>query len=181
MIKDTLPVVHYYTQYDPYYFEVDNRPLKNLEARDLGLVAVLTEWENFFDTLVTDIAEAIENFIPVPGDPGDPGDPGPQGDPGKNGLDWKGDAGPPGADATGGASGKVLHNSLSLIGPINMVEVFGYVTDPGEDWTTPAIYVPAPTSEQTLNIPDNYVAVGMKSTSDGGPNYKHLYLWVAPL
>lgn len=180
MIKDTLPVVHYYTQYDPYYFEVDNRPLKNLEARDLGLVAVLTEWENFFDTLVTDITEAIENFVPVPGDPGDPGDPGPPGIPGTNGLNWKGIPGPPGSNATGGASGQVSHASLSLIGPINMVEVYGHMDSTGGDGS-PNTYVPAPTPEQTLDISGNYVAVGLRSVSDDGPNYKYLYLWIAPL
>lgn len=177
MIKDTLPVVHYFTQYDPYYFEVDNRPLKNLEARDLGLVSVLDQWEAFFDSLISEVTDAVENFVPVEGDRGDTGEQGDQGDPGVPGLDWKGPKGDPGPASSGGPTGKVVHQNLALVGPINMIEVYGHMDSSGET----LYYVPAPTSEQIITIPDGYVTIGLRSVSDDGPNYKYLYLWAAPL
>lgn len=33
-LKDTIPVVRFYEEVDPYYFAVDNRPIADLKARD---------------------------------------------------------------------------------------------------------------------------------------------------
>ena len=38
---DTLTTVQYYTQFDPYYYTVDNRPLANLAANDVIIANAL--------------------------------------------------------------------------------------------------------------------------------------------
>jgi hypothetical protein len=56
--KDTLPATQYYTQADPYYYTVDNRPLTDLNNRDNQIADELDA-----RTIVVDVTGAASPTI----------------------------------------------------------------------------------------------------------------------
>lgn len=107
--KDGLPNVSYHVQFDAYYYDFDNRPLRDLEERDLYLIGIIDYWEDFLDDLYNNINTRIETFTPRVGLQGPKGPTGPAGDPGSNGPSSengiKGDPGPPGPQGFQGDKG----------------------------------------------------------------------------
>lgn len=61
-LKDTLPEVQFYTEFDPYFYTVDNRPLSNLKERDDILADSIDKKIQLVD--VTGAAVPVSNAIP---------------------------------------------------------------------------------------------------------------------
>lgn len=62
-LKDSLTAVQYYTQFDPYYYVVDNRPLVNLKDRDDALADKIDSLVFHID--ITGGASPVVNKLPT--------------------------------------------------------------------------------------------------------------------
>lgn len=60
--KTSLATVNYYTQYDPYFYTVDNRPLVNLHDRDDAIADELDKRVRLVD--ITGSASPTTNVLP---------------------------------------------------------------------------------------------------------------------
>ena len=62
-LKDTLTEVRLYTEFDPYFYTVDNRPLQDLKERDDALADAIDGRVQLID--ITGAASPVTNKIPT--------------------------------------------------------------------------------------------------------------------